>query len=87
MRYAIITPRTAPVVCDSVIKAREDVGRAIKTGDICEIDAAYARLEQADKIASMRRASAHTLRCVTAILGSPDPAWGRFVDAVEGFRR
>jgi hypothetical protein len=87
MKYSIITPRTAPVVCDSVIRAREDVARAMRTGSVRDIDAAYARLEQADRVAKMRRASAHALRRVTAILGSPDPAWDRFLGAVEGFRR
>lgn len=87
MRYSIITPRVAPVVCESVIKAREDVRKAIQHGSVRDIDAAYARLEQADKIATMRRASAHALRRVTAILGNPDPAWDMLVDAVVSFRK
>ena len=87
MRYSFITPRVAPVVCSSVIQAREDVAKAMKTGAVRDIDAAYARLEQADRIAKMRRTSAHALRRVTAILGSADPAWDRFTNLVVDFRK
>ena len=73
MRYSYITPRVAPVVSTSVIQAREDVRKAIKNGSVRDIDDAYKRLEAADRVATARRASAHALRRVTAILGSPDP--------------
>lgn len=86
MRYSYVTPRVAPVVCDSVIAAREEVGRAMHDGDAAAIEKGYARLEQADRIARMRRTTARAMRAVQTALPT-DPAWGRMCALVENMRK
>lgn len=87
MRYAYVTPRVAPVVSDAVITAREELRTAIKNGSVRDIDKAAEHLESVDRVARARRASAHSLRRVTAALESADLPWNRFLSLVEGFRK
>jgi len=82
MRYSYITPRVAPVVCESVIKAREEVGRAMREGSAPKIETAYTHLEQADRIARMRRSTARAMRAVGV-----DPTWERMCAMVEAWRK
>ncbi len=86
MRYAIITPRPSPVVPQCIVTAREELGRAMKTGDATTIGKAYMHLESAERMAKLRRSSAHHVRVANRILGV-DPMWERMVSAVEDFRK
>jgi len=86
MKYSFITPRPSPVVPACVVAAREELGRAMKTGNTIAIDKAYAHLESAERMAKLRRTSAHHVRAVVQIL-AVDPMWERMVAAVESFRK
>ena len=56
------------IVSDSVILAREELGRAMREGDSRRIDLAYRALENADRLSRARRASSHSIRIAVKIL-------------------
>jgi transketolase len=73
MRYAMIVPRSVParitpVVSQAVVEAREELRQVMKTGTPQQVDKAYEHLENVDRTAKARRASAHAIRIVERVL-------------------